>query len=195
MHAIVVGFIVAALASLGAPSRAAAEPRQLRGVVRVDGRPAKDVVVWLHGSAPAPGTAPARAVLDQRNLAFAPRLLVVPVGTTVEMPNNDRVFHNVFSFHNGKRFDLGLYPTGTRRLVTFDRPGVSRVFCNIHPTMAAYVVAVASTRYAVTGADGRFVIADVDGERHTYSVWRAGADPHSGTFAIDRDQPVTIDWP
>ena len=61
------------------------------------------------------------------------------VGTTVDFPNNDRVFHNVFSFRDGKRFDLGMYPIGTLRRVTFDKPGLSRLFCNIHPNMAAYV--------------------------------------------------------
>jgi hypothetical protein len=62
------------------------------------------------------------------------------------MPNNDRVFHNVFSFKDGKRFDLGLYPVGTSKIVDFDKPGLSRIFCNIHPTMAAYVIAVESSR-------------------------------------------------
>jgi plastocyanin len=167
----------------------------LRGVIQVGGRPARDVVIWLTSAVPRPDAPPTRAVLDQRNMAFSPRLLVVAVGTTVEMPNSDRVFHNVFSFHNGKRFDLGLYPAGTRKRVTFDRPGVSRVFCNIHPTMAAYVIAVASTRYAVSDASGRFVIADVEGDRHGYALWRAGAAPYSGVLEVDGGRPVTIDWP
>ena len=122
-----------------------------------------------------------RVVLDQRNMAFIPRLLVVPVGTTVEMPNSDRVFHNVFSYHNGKRFDLGLYPAGTRKVVTFDQPGVSRIFCNIHPTMAAYVVAVPSSRYAVTDADGRFVIDGVDAGPRPIRCGGPAAEPHAGT--------------
>jgi plastocyanin len=193
MRAIAAGLVVA-LVFVGAWQRADADTHVLRGVVRVKGRPAKDVVVWLEQRGPVAATAE-RVVLDQRNLTFVPRLLVVPVGTTVEMPNSDRVFHNVFSFHNGKRFDLGLYPAGTRKMVTFDQPGVSRVFCNIHPTMAAYVVAVASNRYAVTDADGRFAIAGVEGDRHAFSMWRAGADPYSGTIAGDADQPVDVDWP
>ena len=175
MRAITAGLVVV-LVLVGAWERAAADTHVLRGLVRLNGRPAKDVVVWLERRGQIAPTA-GRVVLDQRNMTFVPRLLVVPVGTTVEMPNSDRVFHNVFSFHNGKRFDLGLYPAGTRKLVTFDQPGVSRVFCNIHPTMAAYVVAVASDRYAVTDADGRFAIADVEGNQHTFSMWRAGAEP------------------
>ena len=81
----------------------------LTGLVRVDGHPEQNVVVWLVGVA-APAPVPEQAILDQRNLAFAPHVLVVSVGTSVEMPNNDRVFHNVFSFKDGKKFDLGLYP-------------------------------------------------------------------------------------
>jgi len=179
------GFVVA-VAHVGA------EPRALHGVVHVNGRPAKDVVVWLDDTRPI--VPPPLAVLDQRNLEFLPRLLVVPVGTTVVMPNSDRVFHNVFSFHNGKRFDLGLYPAGTRRTVTFDQPGVSRVFCNIHPTMAAYVVAVPSMRFAVTGADGRFAIDDVEGDRLGYSLWRAGHDSQRGVLSATSGQPVTLEW-
>ena len=139
------------------------------------------MVVWIEGGDAAPAGA-RKVVLDQRNLEFVPRLLVVPVGTSVEMPNSDRVFHNVFSYHNGKRFDLGLYPAGTRKIVTFDQPGVSRVFCNIHPTMAAYVVAVPSTRFAVTGGDGRFAIDGVARGAQTYFLWRAGAEPHSASL-------------
>ena len=192
MHRIAAGLFLAALVSGAAIDRAAAEVRLLQGTVRVGGRPAKDVVVWLPGDA-RPTTA--RVVLDQRNMAFIPRLLVVPVGTSVEMPNSDRVFHNVFSYHNGKRFDLGLYPSGTRKTVTFDQAGVSRIFCNIHPTMAAYVVAVPSMRFAVTDADGRFAIDDVDGGAQPYTMWRAGSEPRNGTLSIVPGEPVTIDWP
>jgi plastocyanin len=164
----------------------------LTGVVRDGGRPVRDAVVWIDG-APAPDS-PRRAVLDQRNLEFVPRLLVVPVGTTVEMPNNDRLFHNVFSYHNGKRFDLGIYPAGTRKEVTFDQPGVSRVFCNIHPTMAAYVVAVPSGRYAVTDALGRFAIGDLPPGTYGYSVWRAGHETQTGTATVTPGQSMTVEW-
>ncbi|MGD9905329.1 MAG: plastocyanin/azurin family copper-binding protein [Vicinamibacterales bacterium] len=182
------------IVTFGAAAAAPAGPevRTLRGIVHVAGRPAKDVVVWLDDAGPI-RPASHTVVLDQRNLEFRPRLLVVAVGTTVEMPNSDRVFHNVFSFHNGKRFDLGLYPAGTRRSVTFDQAGVSRVFCNIHPTMAAYVIAVPSSRFAVTDAHGRFAIDQVAGDRIGYSLWRAGADPHAGVLTAS-DAPVTLEW-
>jgi len=133
------------IGSVSAPASAG-----LRGVVHVGSSPAPRVVVWLE--APQSSPAPPRAqqpVLDQRHLSFSPQVLVVQVGTTVEFPNNDRVFHNVFSFRDGKRFDLGLYPIGAVRRVRFDRPGLSRVFCNIHPNMAAYVIVVDTPYFAI----------------------------------------------
>jgi plastocyanin len=153
----------------------------------------KDVVVWIVGLPVA--EAPGRVVLDQRNLTFLPHVLGVPVGTRVEMPNNDRVFHNVFSFKDGKRFDLGLYPVGTSKAVVFDQPGLSRIFCNIHPTMAAYVLAVDSTYVAVTGPDGRFTITGVPAGRHDYRAWRPGADTISGSVSVASGQPVELRWP
>ncbi|MEZ5288171.1 MAG: plastocyanin/azurin family copper-binding protein [Vicinamibacterales bacterium] len=162
--------------------------RRVAGVVHVSGRPQAGVVVWLDAPAPTRPRAGAQAVvLDQRNMRFTPRLLVVPVGTTVEMPNSDRVFHNVFSFRDGKVFDLGLYPVGQSRSVTFDRPGVSRLFCNIHPTMAAYVVVVDSPYYAITDTRGRFSMDAVPDGSHTYHTWRPGADPSQGTLDAATD--------
>lgn len=167
----------------------------LTGVVRVGGRPRKDVVVWLDG-VPAPGpTARPRAVLDQRNLQFIPHVLAVPAGTRVEMPNSDRVFHNVFSFHDGKRFDLGLYPVGTTKVVTFDRPGLSRIFCNIHPNMAAYVLAVDSAHVAVSDRDGRFSMAGVPPGTYTWRAWRPGNHAATGTIDVEPGRLMEVTWP
>lgn len=178
----------AAVGALGAPGDV------LTGVVRVGGRPQKDVVVWLE-HVPAPSPARTGAVLDQRNLQFIPHVLAVPAGTRVEMPNSDRVFHNVFSFHDGKRFDLGLYPVGTTKAVTFDRPGLSRIFCNIHPNMAAYVLAVESSHVAVSDRDGRFAIAGVPRGRHTWRAWRPGNHTATGTHDGAPGRPLEVAWP
>ena len=111
--------------------------------------PLPGTVVWLTpigGSAdegalrPQPVTAPLRLV--QKNKSFDPHILVVPAGSMVEFPNHDPFFHNVFSLFEGKRFDLGLYEAGTSRMVRFDRPGISYIFCNIHPEMSAIVITI-----------------------------------------------------
>ena len=166
----------------------------LAGTVRVKGRPQKDVVVWLEGGSPMP-SGRRRIVLDQRNLQFTPRVLAVSVGTEVEMPNSDRVFHNVFSFHDGKRFDLGLYPVGTAKIVTFDKPGLSRIFCNIHPTMAAYVLVVDSGYLGVSDAHGQFLIARVPTGSYTYHAWRPGDEMTTGRVSVRADTRLEIDWP
>ncbi len=103
---------------------------------------ASSSVVWLTplGDAASVPVQPMHAVLTQKNKAFDPHLLVVTKGSSVEFPNKDPWFHNVFSLFNGKRFDLGLYEAGTSRTVHFDREGISYIFCNIHPEMSAVVV-------------------------------------------------------
>jgi plastocyanin len=166
----------------------------VEGVVWVSGQPERDVVVWLV-DVPAAAPAQGRVVLDQRKLTFSPHILAVRVGTSVEMPNNDRVFHNVFSFKDGKKFDLGLYPSGASKLVTFDRPGVSRIFCNIHPSMAAYVVAVDSAFFAVSGAGGRFTMPTVPPGTYTFRAWRAGQDVVTGKVAVDAERPLEVRLP
>lgn len=170
-----------------------AAPRDLLGLVTVAGRPVRDAVVWLDAPS-SPGTAPPRAQIDQRNMQFVPRVLAVRVGTTVDMPNSDRLFHNVFSFRDGKVFDLGLYPVGASKAVTFDRAGVSRLFCNIHPAMAAYVVAVESSYFAVTDAVGRFTLHGAPEGARAYHVWRAGSGIVQGAFDPDTT-PVVIALP
>ncbi len=111
------------------------------------------------------------AVLRQKNKAFEPHLLVVTRGSTVEFPNQDPWFHNVFSLFNGKRFDLGLYEAGSSRTVHFDREGVSYIFCNIHPEMSAVVVVLGSDHFAIPGKLGDFSIAEVPPGRYILHVW------------------------
>jgi len=141
---------------------------------------APQTVVWLApmGAAgnPAP-VAPMHATLTQKNKMFEPRLLVVTRGSTVDFPNRDPWFHNVFSLFNGKRFDLGLYEAGTSRTVHFDREGVSFIFCNIHPEMSAVVVVLASPYFAVTNKQGDFTIPDVPAGRYMLHVWNESAQP------------------
>jgi plastocyanin len=175
----------------------AAEQVDVRGIVRVGETPEPNAVVWLEAAdAPPPAEGTSRAlVLDQRNLSFAPHVLAVPVGATVAFPNNDRVFHNVFSFRDGKRFDLGLYPVGTVKRIQFDKPGLSRIFCNIHPQMAAYVLAVDSPHFAVSDDDGRFTIKGVPAGTYTYHAWRAGAQPVSGSTTIGSGTTLQVGWP
>jgi plastocyanin len=186
--------VVHAAVAVALVATIAAAPTDVAGTVHVARRPLADAVVWIEAPAPAPPV-PARVVLDQRNLTFSPHVLPVRVGTVVELPNNDRVFHNVFSFHDGKKFDLGLYPTGSSKRLTFDRPGLSRIFCNIHPGMAAYILAVDSPYFAVSDRQGRFAIRGVPPGHHTYRAWRPGGDIISGTVTVGEDAALQVQWP
>jgi hypothetical protein len=180
--------------TFGSASAGGQHAGELRGVVMAGDKPVIDAVVWLDSPDAPPLTPSTAPLLDQRNLDFWPHVLVVRVGTTVRFPNNDRVFHNVFSFRDGKRFDLGVYPIGAVKHVTFDRAGVSRLFCNIHPNMAAYVVAVDSPYFAASDASGAFTLRAPPG-RYTYHAWRAGAPERTGVVTLDRTGSVTIEWP
>jgi len=138
-----------------------------------------NVVVWLSPmQAIDPKQAPAAHPpyrLLQKDKQFHPHLLVVPTGSSVEFPNADPFFHNVFSLFDGKRFDLGLYESGTSRSVKFDREGVSYIFCNIHPEMGAVVLALSTPYYAISGADGTVTIHGVPAGSYRLNVWSENA--------------------
>jgi plastocyanin len=104
---------------------------------------------------------PVRATITQKDKTFLPHMLAIPVGSTVDFPNLDPIFHNAFSSYNGQRFDLGLYQPGSTRSVKFRQAGVVRVFCNIHSSMSAMIVVLATPWFAVTGRDGSINIRDV----------------------------------
>jgi plastocyanin len=167
----------------------------LIGTVAVGEQPRHEAVVWLDAHN-APQTGTRKVILSQRNLTFDPHVVAVRSGTTIDLPNEDRVFHNVFSFHDGKSFDLGLYPVGTSKHLTFDQPGLSRIFCNIHPGMAAYVLSVDTPFFAVSDAQGRFVIPAVPPGAYTYHAWRAGAETLTGSVTVGGgDTRLDVRWP
>jgi plastocyanin len=128
----------------------------------------------LNRATSTPNKQPVHATLAQKNKAFSPHLLVIPPGSTVDFPNRDPFFHNVFSLFEGKRFDLGLYESGSSRSVKFDRPGVSYIFCNIHPQMNAIIISLDTPYYAIAGASGRVRIPQVAPGDYLVQVWAEG---------------------
>ena len=135
----------------------------------------------------ARATAGERPRLVQQDTSFRPPLLVVPVGTAVEFPNRDPFFHNVFSYSAPKRFDLGRYPRGESRTVTFDRAGVVKVYCEIHQWMRSAVLVVENPFHDVVAEDGRFTIANVPPGRYKLAVW----DFDRGQRTVDVTVPAS----
>ena len=174
----------------GAPART-----EVVGKTSVSGKAVAEAVVWLDAPGAPRLAHPAEVVLDQRNLNFSPRVLAVQTGTRVRFLNDDRIFHNVFSYHDGKRFDLGLFPVGAVKSVPFDQPGLSRIFCNIHPQMAAYVMVVDTPYFAVSDEAGRFVVASVPAGEYAAHAWRPGGAILNFPIIAGATSEVAVRWP
>jgi len=182
--------VILAAACLGG-SEAYAQQRIVSAKVTVTRAKAKDnskasgnkaleptnVAIWLVPldqlgiTVPAANKMPNPPQLLQRNKTFEPHVLIVPLGTLVEFPNQDPFFHNIFSLYDGRRFDLGLYESGTKRSVKFDRPGVSFLFCNIHAEMSAVVLSVDTPYFALSDRNGNVTIRNVPDGRYEMHVW------------------------
>jgi len=154
---------------------------------------ASKAVIWLTpiGTTVDPPTQDPSHIpqMAQKNKTFQPSLLVIPVGGKVEFPNHDPFFHNVFSLFEGKRFDLGLYESGTTRFVQFDKPGISFIFCNIHAEMSAVVIALATPYYAISDARGEVVIPNVPPGRYEVQVFHSAVAPDA-LHALSREITV-----
>jgi plastocyanin len=125
-----------------------------------------------------------RARMDQRNEAFVPHLLAVVAGTVVEFPNNDRTYHNVFSLSKPRPFDLGRYAAGRSRSVRFDKPGIVRVFCDIHSHMRAFVFVFSHRYFAVTDDSGNYRIDNIPPGNYTVMAWNETVDVESRRAAV-----------
>lgn len=154
------------------------EEKTLFGTSEVKAGKAGEAVVFVE-SAAAPGNTaatppPMRAQMRQQNKAFTPKLVTVTVGSEVEFPNDDLVFHNAFSLSTGNQFDLGVYRQGTSKSVRFNRAGVVDVFCNIHPDMVASIVVVPTAHFVKVGEDGRFRLELPPGQYTLVAYWSRG---------------------
>lgn len=149
-----------------------------------------DAVLWFEripASADSAIARPARPKLAQIDQCFMPRVVSVPVGGTVDFPNQDPIYHNVFSVSTTRRFDLGKYPRGQSRSVTFPKAGVVNVYCDIHSDMAAFVLVAPNRAYAQPGPDGAFALPDVPPGRYVLHVW------HPDFGAIEREVELSGD--
>jgi len=182
---------------------ASAQTVELRGKVELtrNGRRLHDaskLVVWLTplGNTPSISPPPRQTSqipqLVQKDKSFQPSLLVIPAGSKVEFPNKDPFFHNVFSLFDGKRFDLGLYESGSTRFVQFDKPGISFIFCNIHAQMSAVIIALDTPYYGISDIHGEISIANVAPGRYQMHVFHPSVSPET-LHAAEREITVSRD--
>ena len=159
----------------------------LSGTVTTRVRPGGTAATAVVYAEPLDGAAPVRpappAAIEQKNKTFTPRVLAVPVGTAVTFPNNDGIFHNVFSLSTGNAFDLGLYRSGASKTRTLTAAGVVRIFCNIHPQMSAFVVAVPTPWVVMAGAGGAFRL-DLPPGRYRLTALSERATPVTADVAV-----------
>lgn len=152
-------------------------------------------VIYLSGNASAGTRASGPPpVIRQHNAHFEPDFLIVQAGRAVEMPNDDTIFHNVFSFSRPNDFDLGTYPAGQSRSVVFRHPGLVRVYCSIHESMSAIVVVTPSPWYARVGADGEYRIAGVPPGRYQVTIWNERLPGVHRTLSVREDGTTRADF-
>jgi len=176
-------------------------PAYQRGVaVPLDSKPAEDplafershVVVYIDGSGPVSGRTTAE--IQQKDREFSPDLVVVPVGSTVSFPNLDAIFHNIFSLSKPRLFDLGNYPKGETRTVTFPIPGIVYVYCHLHPNMSATIVVSPSKWSVRVNADGGFVLPAVPPGKYTIVAWHKAVGFFRQTVTVTESgaPPITF---
>jgi plastocyanin len=137
---------------------------------------------------------PDRAIMDQRNETFVPHVLAITTGTTVDFPNSDPFYHNVFSLSKTQRFDLGRYASGRSRSVRFDRPGFVRVFCEIHSHMNAFIIVFGHPFFALTDGDGRYRIENVPPGTYNVVAWNEGTESEPKSTAVSSGAAAELDF-
>ena len=144
-------------------------------------------VIWLPGLSSASAATPPAATptITSSNKRFEPHVLAVPRGARVAFPNVDPIYHNAFSLSPGSPFDLGLYRKGASRSVTLNAAGLVRVYCNIHPEMAAYLMVVDGGAYAVVADDGTYRIRGIPPGRQAVQLWNEMAGEKSATLDFE----------
>jgi len=135
-----------------------------------------------------------RARMDQKNETFVPHLLAIVAGTTVDFPNNDQTYHNVFSLSKITTFDLGRYAAGRSKWVKFDRPGIVRVFCDIHSHMSAFILVFAHHFFAITDDDGRYRLEGVPAGTYTVVAWNESVRSDSQRVVVGENGDMEINF-
>ncbi len=166
----------------------------VKGTITLDGRPTSKVIVSIEGLSKeylrSHVSKAEPKLMDQQGMKFIPKVLPVLVGTPVNFPNNDNTWHNVFSPSEVKKFDLGLYPPGEKRNVTFNKAGVVRILCNVHPNMEAHIVVKGHPFFTVPNTRGSYRIDAVPMGKYRLEVWHPDVGTKVEHFNMVREGEV-----
>lgn len=150
-------------------------------------------VVYLTGGPKAAMKVPSEhPKMVQQGQAFDPLVLPIVVGTTVDFPNLDPVYHNVFSYSKAKKFDLGRFPKGQSKSVTFDTPGLVKVFCEIHSSMRAHILVLDQPYFTTTSADGNYRIENVPPGKYTLKIWQDQLPELEFPVTVTDSEPAVV---
>jgi len=172
--------------------RVYAEPGSRSAPPAVAAQPLTNVVIYLE---PGPSGMPGQdrpAEMRQRGERFVPHVLPVLVGSTVDFPNDDPVYHNVFSLSSSRSFDLGRYPRGHSKQVTFPKPGVVQVFCHIHADMSAYILVLRNPFFTVPDSAGRFQLGGVPPGEYRLVAWHERIKPITRSVRVEAGQATSL---
>lgn len=153
----------------------------------------RHVVVYLRDARPQ-DVPSMQVAIHQQNERFTPRVVAVTVGSEVEFPNDDSIYHNVFSLSRAKNFDLGRYPRGDTRRVRFDRPGIVKVFCEIHSHMRATIMVFDHPWFAVPDENGRFELPAMSAGDRQITAWHERLGDTTVRVRVESGQAATVDF-
>jgi plastocyanin len=153
-------------------------------------------IVYLEGAPAKPASLPKKQVL-QKDLMFSPGVLAVQVGTTVEFPNGDPTYHNIFSYSPAKRFDLGRYRPEERPIPsqTFDTPGLVTLRCDIHDHMRGLILVLETPHFVTTDTDGRYRLSGIPPGKYKLKVWVDSKMAHERAVELKSGAPTRVDFP
>ncbi len=171
------------VADLGAPA-ARDVPDLLRSVVYLESAPRGAFETDEGG----------HAVMDQRNETFVPHVVAITTGTTVDFPNSDKLYHNVFSLSKTRRFDLGRYAAGPLAVGALRPPGIVRVFCDIHSHMIAFILVFSHPFFALTDQDGRYRIDNVPPGTYGVIAWNEGISSETKKVTVPDGGIAELDF-
>ena len=170
------------------------DSRKYKFAERINYAELRDFVVYIDAPAPQKAAQPIVKTISQKGVMFHPRVMPIMVGTTIEWPNQDDIYHNVFSISEAKQFDLELYKSPEIKRVPFDKPGRVDVFCSIHTTMNCVILVLENPWFAVSDAKGNYSITNVPPGNYKLKAWHDRLPTVTKEITVAETGEVKVDF-